>query len=174
MKAWWQNVTRRLTGGGDKTLRLLVGVGIAGMLLLAVSEWIPHRRSVEGSAAVTVTARQVEQALEQRITDLLSTVAGVGRCRVLVTLESEERAVYAADTTDTTTEGGGSSSSAYLTVDTQTGPVGLLLTRIQPTVRGVVVVCAGGENPAVCARVQAVITTAFHISERRVCVVPQK
>lgn len=174
MKKWWQNLWGRLTAaGGDRTVRFLVLLGVAGMLLIALTEWWPRRSAVDTSA-VTVTATQVEQALESRITDLLDTVAGVGRCRVMVTLENGEQTVYAADTTRSTTDGGESASESYLTVDTADGPVGLPITRIQPTVRGVVVVCAGAEDPAVSERVRAVITTAFHISERRVCVVQQK
>jgi stage III sporulation protein AG len=52
--------------------------------------------------------------------------------------------------------------------------VGLLLTRIQPTVKGVAVVCGGADDSAVCQRVVDVVTTAFHISDRRVCVVKQE
>ena len=45
---------------------------------------------------------------------------------------------------------------------------------VKEPVRGVVVVCAGAEDPVVSERVRSVITTVFHISERRVCVVQQK
>lgn len=175
MKEWLHNLSRRLSlSGRDGAVRLLVVLGVAGMVLIALSEWLPRRSADTAPAAVTVTATQVEQALEQRISDLLSSVEGVGRCRVMVTLESGEQAVYAADTTRSAGDGGESASESYLTVDTDSGPVGLLITRVQPTVRGVVVVCAGAGDPAVCQRVQSVITTAFHISERRVCVVQQK
>lgn len=174
MKKPWQNLWGRLSAvGGDAKVRLLVLVGVAGMLLIALTEWLPHR-SATVDAPVFLSAAQVEQALERRITDLLDAVAGVGRCQVMVTLENGEQTVYAADTTRSVTEGGESSTESFLTVDTADGPVGLPLTRIQPTVRGVVVVCAGAEDPTVCRRVQSVITTAFHISERRVCVVQQK
>lgn len=174
MKKQWQNLWGRFSAvGGDAKVRLLVWLGVAGMLLLALTEWLP-RRSAAADASLVVSAAQVEQALERRITDLLDTVAGVGRCQVMVTLENGERAVYAADITRSVTEGGESSTESFLTVDTANGPVGLPLTYIQPTVRGVVVVCAGAEDPTVCRRVQSVITTAFHISERRVCVVQQK
>ena len=168
MKEW---LRKRCQGWGrDRMIRWLVAAGIAGMLLIALSECWPRRTATDTATALTVTAAQVEQALERRITDLLGSVAGVGRCQVMVTLDSNEQMVYAADTTRTDT----TASDSYLTVDTATGPVGLLLTSIQPTVRGVVVVCAGATDTTVCQRVQAVITTAFHISERRVCVVPQK
>jgi len=174
MKEWLRNLSHFSLKGRDGAVRLLIILGVAGMLLIGLSEWFPRRASSAADIPATVTATQVEQALEQRIADLLSSVAGVGRCQVMVTLESGEQAVYAADTAHTVTEGGESGSESYLTVDTAEGPVGLLLTRVQPTVRGVVVVCSGAGDPAVCQRVQSVITTAFHISERRVCVVQQK
>ena len=173
MTAWWKQWSDKLTRvGRNRAVRWLVIAGVAGMVLIALTEWLPRRDDTAPATSAAVTAAQVEQALEQRITALLEEVEGVGDCRVLVTLECDEQAVYAADTTRT--EGGGTLSESYLTVDTDDGPVGLMLTRIQPTVRGVAVVCRGAEDPAVCQRVQAVVATAFHISERRVCVVQQK
>ena len=174
MREVWNRWRERLRWGGkDRHLRLLISLGVAGMALIALSEVLPSRERVEDttppSVSAEITEQQVEQALEQRITALLQRVDGVGSCRVLVTLESGAQAVYAANTVtsaDTATEN-------YLTVDTETGPVGLLLTRIQPTVKGVAVVCDGGDDPTVCARVTQVVATAFHISDRRVCVVKQ-
>ena len=172
MTAWWKQWSDKLIRiGRDKAVRWLAIAGVAGMVLIALTEWLPRREDA-ASATAAVSAAQVEQAMEQRITALLEEVAGVGKCRVMVTLECDEQAVYAADTTHNDT--GATLSESYLTVDTADGPVGLLLTRIRPTVRGVAVVCRGAEDPAVCQRVQAVIATAFHISERRVCVVQQK
>ena len=162
---WWGRLRRK-----DTVVRLLLWLGVAGVLLIALSEWMPRRQSAAVPSA-TLTGTQVEQALEQRITDLLRQVEGVGACRVMVTLESGEQAVYAADTVR---DSGGSISENYLMVDTADGPVGLLITRLQPTVKGVAVVCAGGGNDAVRQRVIQVVSTAFHISERRVCVVQQE
>ena len=158
----------------DKRIRLLLWVGLAGILLIAVSEWIPHKAK-DDPTSVTLTGAQVEQALEQRITALLQQVEGVGTCRVMVTLESGRQAVYAADTVSAAgADGSTSLSEQYLTVDTDAGPVGLLLTHLQPTVKGVAVVCDGGGNPTIQKRVIQVVSTAFHISERRVCVVKQE
>ena len=167
---WWQ----RLKEGWlhkDKTVRILLWLGVAGILLIGVSELWPAREK-SPQAVTTLTAGQVEQALEQRITALLRQVEGVGACRVMVTLESDTQSVYAADVVSATgADGSVSLSEQYLTVDTANGPVGLLLTRIQPTVKGVAVVCDGGSNATVQQRVIQVVSTAFHISERRVCVV---
>lgn len=160
--------------------RLLVAVGVLGIALLALSELLPRREPVSSDgAAPVVTARAVEQALEERITTLLSAVEGVGACQVMVTLENTAQAVYAANTatqTVTGTDGGNSLSSeeTLLMVETDTGPVGLPVTELQPAVKGVAVVCRGGDDPAVCQRVVDLVTTAFHISDRRVCVVKQQ
>ncbi len=164
----WRTLSR------DKVMRLLVVVGLVGILLIALSE-LPSCEKRETSTGVTLTETQVELALEKRIAALLREVEGVGSCRVMVTLESGTQTVYAADTVSSVgADGATSLNESYLTVDTDTGPVGLLLTRIQPTVKGVAVVCDGGGDTSVCQRVIQVVSTAFHISERRVCVVKQE
>lgn len=167
MKELWQKFRQKT--GGDRTGKVLLWVGILGLVLIGLTEILPGR-DTDSAVAAEVTESQVEQALEQRITELLSAVEGVGRCRVMVTLESGARSVYAADSAVTAS----GTSEQVLTVDTDTGPVGLLLTRIQPTVKGVAVVCDGAGDPAVCQRVAVLVSTAFHISQRRVCVVKQK
>ena len=170
MKEWWKKFLRK-SPREDAKLRWLFWVGLAGVLLIALTEWLPaFGKGREESFSIAVTGQQVEQALEQRITELLCSVEGVGRCRVMVTLESGAQTVYAADTRFTAA---GEEQTTVLRVETELGPVGLALTEIQPTVKGVAVVCDGGGSAAVCQRVTDVVTTAFHISERRVCVVKQ-
>lgn len=171
MKQMWQRWSAWL--GKGRGTRWLIALGVVGMILIALTEWLPDREP--SSNAVTATEAQLEQALERRITSLLRQVEGVGNCRVMVTLDSGPQVVYAADqTASMAADGSSSSSESYLTVDTDRGPVGLPLTTVSPTIRGVAVVCDGGGDDAVCQRVVQVVATAFHISERRVCVVKQK
>lgn len=172
MKETWQKLLK-YRGNKDQKFRWFVWIGLAGILLIALSEWLPGDKSGEDALPISLSEQQVEQALEQRISTLLSSVKGVGRCRVMVTLESGAQTVYAADTRVITNAEGQSADTTVLRVDTESGPVGLSLTQIQPTVKGVAVVCSGGDDPVVCQRVTDVVTTAFHISERRVCVVKQ-
>ena len=165
-----RDVFRRLAGDG-KTRRWLIAAGVIGILLIGLSEWIPGRRraGASGETGTVLTAAQVEQALEERITAIISRVDGIGECRVMVTLENGVRFVYAAD--ETVSDGGSIASRSILSVQTDTGPVGLPVTEICPTVRGVAVVCAGGDDPGVRERVTSLITAAFNISSRRVSVV---
>lgn len=161
----------------DQKIRLLVIVGLIGIALIALSEWLPHRESQgdeAASAGRTVSVTQVESALEERITALIRQVDGVGDCRVMVTLESGSRFVYAADQTYSGTADDHSSSEKTLIVETEGGPVGLLVTEIQPSVKGVAIVCDGGGDPIVCQRVTGLVCAAFNISSGRVCVAKQQ
>lgn len=146
---------------GRNKLHWLVAIGLIGMVLIGLSEWrnkTPTEHRDDGS----VSAQQVEEALERRITTLLSHVEGVGDCYVMVTLEQGVQQVYASEKS--------SGSESVLTVSTDSGPVGLLITEIQPIIKGVVVVCDGGGDSEVRERVTAAVATAFNLSTRRVYV----
>lgn len=142
-------------------LRWLIAIGLIGILLIGLSEWLSKAPQKEPSGN-SVSVSQVEEALEQRLTALLSRVEGVGDCYVMVTLEQGVQQVYASETS--------AGSESVLTVSTDNGPVGLLITEIQPIIKGVVIVCDGGEDSEVRERVTAAVATAFNLSSRRVYV----
>lgn len=170
-----EKIEEKLRGKENRVRRVLIAVGAAGILMIGLSEWLPSCRQKEVPGAPrTLTATQVETALEERITALVSEIDGVGSCRVMVTLEHGVQFVYATDQTLSKAGDTSSGSEKTLIVETDSGPVGLLVTELQPVVKGVVVVCAGGDDPAVCERVTAVISTAFDMVSRRVCVVKQQ
>ncbi len=168
---WKEKLTALFQGKGR---HWLVAVGLVGIALLALPELLPRRDTTTDTTAVALSNEAVEQALEQRVAALISGVDGVGSCQVMVTLERGAQMVYAADTATSSAAESYSGEEHILTVDTDTGPVGLPVTRLQPAVKGVAVVCQGGGDPAVCQQVIDLVATAFHISDRRVCVAKQK
>lgn len=123
---------------GENGRRTIVIAGLLGMALILLSQFLPE------SQAVSAPETDYADLLEQRLVALVSSVDGVGECRVMVTLESGTEHVYTAQTA--------------------------LVAEVYPTVRGVVVVCEGGDQPAICDRVIEVVTTALNVSKRRVCV----
>ncbi len=170
IRGWFR---RLFAAGGDKKYRLPVVLGLVGILIIALSEWLPSADAPSQETAA-VSAAAVERALEDRITSLISRVRGVGECSVMVTLESGSRYVYAAEQSYTGGKDAYTGSEKTLLVETDTGPVGLLVTEIQPTVKGVAVVCVGGDNAAVREQVSGLICAALNISSGRVCVARQQ
>lgn len=175
--AWIGTVTAHLRG--EKGRRLLLIVGAVGMVLLLLSEWLPSRSQ---PTVAGITAESFIQQTEERLTAIVGSIEGAGRCQVLVTLENGVEYVYATeqksnsnrqeDTDDTAKRltQRDDSESSVIVVDAGDRREGLLVTEIQPTVRGVVVVCEGGDREEVRKRIVQAVTVAMDLSSKRVCV----
>ena len=141
-------------------VNLLVCMGLAGLLLLAVSSWLPADSSTQSAAPAAMTDSTADYAaeLETRLTALISRVEGAGKTAVMVTLESGSESIYATDT-----DSDGSSTHVLLgsggaeTVET-------------PRVLGVAVVCEGGGSAAVQSRVTALVQALTGIGTNHITV----
>ena len=80
-------------------VNLLVCTGLAGLVLLGVTAWLPAGNSTQSPQTVqTDTAADYATQLESRLTALISRVEGAGKTAVMVTLESGSESIYATDT----------------------------------------------------------------------------
>ncbi|MBE6757257.1 MAG: hypothetical protein E7552_01740 [Ruminococcaceae bacterium] len=158
-------------------IRCVIAVGVLGMLMIVFSELRPTRKT-EQKEKVSDTETYVH-TLEERLTETVSHIDGVGACRVMVTLENGVKYVYASEEktgSDYKTEGDALSRAddneqSVILVQTDDGYEGLLVTELQPTVKGVVVVCEGGGDAAVQERVKTALCAVLNITDKRVCVV---
>jgi len=171
---WVRRMWRWLTEG-DRKRRWLLIIGGVGIALIVLSEYLPKRTSV---SADVMTTEQFVQQTEQRLETLVGSIEGAGRCRVLLTLDNGVEYVYATEERTTSDQRENSQSNdserTAIVVDTGDGREGLLVTEIQPTVRGVVVVCEGGDIEAVKLRVTEAVTVALNLSAKKVCVTKLK
>lgn len=166
--------------------RVLVAVGILGMLLVLLSQcsFSAHTDTPAQTDSASVSAEEYTKALEKRLGNLIESMEGVGRAQVMVTLESSAQMVFATEEKvqtdrmqDVTGEEkrreqvSGNSQSSLVLVDAGSGKRPLVKAQLEPTIRGVVVVCAGAESRVVSARIVDVVTTALGIGANKVCVV---
>lgn len=165
MKTQWTAIFSKLFSNDKKAVNLLIIAGVAGMLLLAVSEWLPAKSTAApAQAQADTTVAQYEQQLETRLATLLGQVDGAGKVQVMVTLATKEETVYAQDTrTDEN-----STQQEHVLVNSGDTPA-LVETVDMPQIQGVAVVCEGGANPAVESRITQVVDVltgvgASHIS----------
>ncbi len=153
-------------------------LGVCGLLLVIVSATFGGE---EETAPMTEFDTSAYVALlEERIENMVSSIDGAGKADVMITLEHGVEYVYADEqrTNSDRVEQEGNvetrddSQRTVVTVDAGNGKTGLLVTEIQPTVRGVVVTCIGARDETVAAMVTQAVKTALNISDKRVCVVP--
>ncbi|HOB36530.1 MAG TPA: stage III sporulation protein AG [Candidatus Avimonas sp.] len=162
-----------------KGINAVVAIGLIGMLLIFLSTLFPGRdKPVEKGLKASMTAEEFVSKTEKKLSQIIRSIEGAGECRVMVTLENGVEYVYAREqdiNTDRKEDDSGKSErdgkrESIIIVDTENGRQGLLVTEIQPTVKGVVVVCQGGDDPVVQERIASLVTTALNISSKRVCV----
>lgn len=164
-----------------KSVGWLLIAGLVGIVLIGASSLFSSPAAQEKAQATKTDAASYAKELEERLSRMVSSVKGAGESEVMVTLENGVEYVYAneqkSNSDRSESENSGSVSSrddtqqSVVVVDTGNGKEGLLVTEIQPTVRGVVVACEGGGDEAVVNAVKKAVTTALNITEKRVCVI---
>ena len=160
----WTRIADSIKGG--KGRKIVIIAGLVGMALILLSEFWPGQKA-SGTSAKT-TAEEFLTKTEAKLSE--------------VTLENGVEYVYATQQkVNTDRQEGTDGSSTKLNqrddteeniviVETENGRQGLLVTELQPTVKGVVIVCEGGDQPLVQQRVTEAVTIALNISSKRVCV----
>lgn len=129
----------------DKRIKLILVLGIAVILLIAISGIGGNKSGTADSASLSELS-QYEKKLEERLSDILSEIEGVGKLKVMVTLDTSEESEY------------GRSKDMLLSVKA-------------PSVRGVIVVCDGGNNIIVKEKVTSAVSGVFGISTTRISVI---
>lgn len=106
------------------------------------------------------------EMLEEKLCRLISGAEGVGNAHVVVTLDRGVESVLAQNETS----GEKSVSVDYVIMQGSDGEEAVPIAEIYPRVRGVAVVCEGGESPGVQERVVSLISAALGISASRIAV----
>lgn len=160
-----------------KNPKLLVAVGIFGMLLVLISSFIPSGETKESVKTGEYTAAQYTSELEQSVKSIVKGISGDKNPTVVITLESGLKYSYvSASETDTSSSGGGSSEESreskkqsFITVKTADGgEQALLVTEIMPQIRGVAIICKGGNDEIVAEKIENAVTAALNITSKRV------
>lgn len=128
----------------DKARKIIIIIGVVGIALIFLSSLQGFNTGSKDEAegfSVTTYSTEIESDLQQ----ILSSISGCGETKVLLTMENSVEYVYLDDSTTKTKE-------------------------IQPVIRGVLVVCEGGDDPVVAQTVTQAVTRALDISSAKVCV----
>lgn len=182
LMGYWKNMTTFFAG--DKKIKWVVIIGLAGILLILLSEFLPDKSTAHGDAvSVMVDNDTFCEQTQEKIWSLVSAIDGVGDAKVWVTLESGVEYVYLQEetkNTDTTKNYSGEevtsyrekdiSEQKYILVNRGGSQEPLVQKQLEPTIQGVVVVCEGAAKPQVVEQIVNAVTCALGISSNRVYV----
>ena len=175
----------------DNARKIIVVVGVVAILVIFLSSFFggnkkqtTNTETVQQTSASAQSVDDFKTQTEQSLTNLINGIEGVGNASVLVTIEKSSEQVYATEektctqtqqdkNTSSTTknQSNNSNETKYLVIKNSDGTQQpIAVTEVQPIVKGVVVVCAGGGAPKVVAQVTAAVKTALDISSAKITV----
>lgn len=158
-------------GGKKLSVKTVVALGITGILLVAISGFWGETKTavVTPETGDTEMARYISET-EDRVEELLTSISEVGEAKIMLTLESGNEYVYAKDQKLSANNPEIITESRYILVDSTSGRQALVVQQLAPKIKGVVVVCQGGDNPIVKQRISEVLSTSLGISYLQISV----
>ncbi len=172
----------------DRLLKLLVAAGIVGISLIFLSSvWKkPESASSADSSPISAGSVPVEeyrQALSEELGNMVASIKGAGKTKIMLTMDGTVRSLYASDN-DLQQRESSRRNSADENADKQTTEKRSLITirskdgseqavrigEMMPLVRGVLVVCEGGDDEQVRKRITEAVSAALNISSSHICV----
>ncbi len=164
--------------------KILITVGLLGIVLIGASSLFEGKEKTETvTESEEMSVLSYKELLEEQISEMVTYITGSRKVSVVVTLESGVIYSYADITEESAsdkTEGDSKSaeselSSGYITVKTADGgEEALLITAEMPSVRGVAVVCEGGDNELLAEKIKNAVMAALDITAKRVYICGRK
>lgn len=170
---------------GKKGTSILMAAGLIGIALILLSSFWPSSAGKSSkSASSAITSAEYAAQLGNQLENIVGKIDGVGKVQVLVTVDSGVQYVYeqnqkssndksATSQTDGSTqtqENNDTEQNPVIVDNASGGQSPLVRTELQPAVKGVVVVCDGGDNPTVKESVTDAIMTALDLPSTRISV----
>ncbi|MBR3991792.1 MAG: hypothetical protein IKI91_06610 [Clostridia bacterium] len=147
---------------------VLVAAFALGIFLLTFDKLPFHAEKKNGDSEPYYRVSFYTENLEKRIKELCRSCDGVGDVHVLLTLDSGSEYVYASDVEQRQEGSGASVTREYLLVSTSDGDEPVKVTEIYPKIRGVAVVCSGGDRADVREKITSLLSAALGIPTNRI------
>lgn len=162
----------------DKKLFFIFVIAIVGIILLLFSE-LTDGGVEEKDSEVLHSNEDYAAMIEGKLSEIVSSVDGAGKAEVMVTIETGEENVFARQvkTDEEKNDNKTSSNYEYEYIVIKSGSStenGMLLKVIEPNIRGVAIVCDGGDNAAVRENIINIVSAVLDIKTNKISVCKRK
>lgn len=187
-----------------QTFRWLLIIGLAGVCIMILNSFLNikpigptqddkaslmnnDQETFVGSPNKASPFQEYEEKYEAQLKEILEKIVGVSQVEVLVTIDStEEIVVYrnVRNEEQVTEEQDGKGGSRHMTDVSRSGDIVLyevsgeeqpiVLKRIKPKVRGVIVVAGGAENMTVSKLIREAVSRGLDVPSHRITIAPRK
>lgn len=157
----------------DKKLKVVAAVFFVGIILIVISS--AAEKDVENTTSEAEEVSSFDEAeyvksLENKLEEMICLISGAGQTKVIITLECDYETVYAKDGSFANDDGSTDEDTEYIIIDSDKTQGGLVLKTVTPKIRGVAVVCSGGDSLYVKTAVTDMLSALLDIGTNRISV----
>lgn len=133
----------------------MILLAVGGVILIVVSAFFGHEEKDEPDEYTEVGF--YTEYLEERITELCNSIYGVSDAKVFLTLDCSSEQIYQND-----------GATDFLILSGDGGERAVKLCEVYPKVRGIAVVCGGGDLPRIKATVTDLLAAALGLPKNQI------
>lgn len=148
---------------------LIVSLGFIGIFLIFISEIVPEREK-EIIKTPSDFPSGFELELEKRLEEAVSQISGAGKTDITITLDSSKEYFYAKNSSENIDDSETEKESELVILEGAEGEEPIVLKTDEAKIRGVLVVCEGGNDPLVCEKILEAICALLDIPSNKVSV----
>lgn len=149
-------------------LKAAVAAGILAIVLIILSDMSDSGKKQKQEASdVSVDFAYTDlysENINAELSELLASIEGVGKARVMITVSSTEEYVYAEELKRGTSQ----AEKSFVIIDNGSQEEALVKKINNPQISGVVIVCEGGDDPRVCEKIYKAVSTVLDIPTSKI------
>ena len=159
----------------NKHIALIVIAGFLVILLIFISE-LDFNTNYTDKTEIKAEMSTEEYCtyLEDKVTKIIECIDGAGKTKVMITLSETTEYIYATNDKNNRKNTDSSDDSNiqndYVIIEKDNNDTGLLIKTIEPKVRGIAIVCEGGNNSTVQNQIYSAISAVLNISTSRISI----
>lgn len=156
----------------NKKAFFIVIMGISGIILIFLSEIIPNDDNVnmKNLDNLSIDMSDQEIFIESRLEEAVSKIYGAGKTDITITYDSSKEIFYAENFSENKNSSESEKESEIVIIDGENGEEPVIIKTDEAKIRGVLVVCEGGENPLVREKIIEAICALLDIPSNKVSV----
>ena len=157
----------------NKKMALIAVVGFVAIALIFISELdFNSKEEIEGTEEMSTY--EYCTYLENKMIEIIESINGAGKTKVMITLSETTEYIYATNDKDTRKSSDNKDDTTvendYVIIEQDNNDTGLLMKTIEPKVRGIAVVCEGGDNSSVQGQIYSAVSAVLDISTSRISI----
>lgn len=151
IKKYKDKVIKIFTEKNNKSVYFIFLLGALGILLITLSDLFPEKSNENGNPDTEnrFESYNQEEILENRIEEIISKISGAGKTSVMVTFDSSKEYFYAKDSSEDSNPEEKKREYEFVVIEDNDGEKPIVIKSEEAKIRGVLVICEGGDNPSV-------------------------